>query len=338
MDYGKLLTRSFEITRKYRALWLFGILLALFGGGGGVRGNFGFPGNVPGGGRQGGDGLPTPPRELLDALPLIVTLLVCVIIVWIIVGIVLRLLSRGALIGLVQELEANQTTPTVRRGFSIGASRFWSLLGIALLINIPLVVLSIALVLLSALPLVAALLGAAARGGSEDFGLLLAAGVLGWLALFCCVILFLILLGLAVHLLYEFIVRACVIANRGALDSIREGYRLVRANLGNAIVLYIFVIAIGIGFGLLMIPVALVLIGIPIGVGIVIYALANSAGAALLAGILIGIPMLLILLFISGLYRAFESTLWTEGYLAMSAKPVLLETQPPVRKSSRGGE
>src|SRR5574341_94572 len=253
MDYGKLLTRSFEITRRYRALWLFGILLVLFGGGGGGGGNFGFPGNVSEGGRRGGEGLPTPPRELLDALPLIVTLFVCAIILLILVGIVVRLFSRAGLIGLVQELEANQTTPTVRRGFSIGANRFWSLLGIALLINIPLAALSFALVILAALPFVATLLVAAARGDSDGFGALLFGGGLGSLALFCCVILFLILLGLAVQLFYEFIVRTCVIAKRGAVDSLREGYRLVRANLGGAIVLYILVIAIGIGFGLLMI-------------------------------------------------------------------------------------
>ena len=31
MDYGKILTHSFEVVRRHRALWLFGILLALFG-------------------------------------------------------------------------------------------------------------------------------------------------------------------------------------------------------------------------------------------------------------------------------------------------------------------
>ncbi len=320
MDYGKLLTRSFEITRRYRALWIFGVLLALFGGGGGGGGggNFSFPGN-PGGGR-GGNNVPTLPPAIADALPLIVAVLVCALILWIIGGIVLRLLSRAALIGLVQELEANQTVPTVGRGFSIGASHFWSLLGIALLINIPLAIFSIALTLLAALPFLVSLLGVLSRGGSEDFGALLLAGGLGSIVLFCCVILFLILLGLTVQLFYEFIVRTSVIKNRGVLDSIREGYRLVRTNLGSAIVLYILVIAIGIGYGIGMAIVALILLGIPIGLGILIYSIANSAGLAVLVGFIVGIPMLIILIFLSGLYRTFESTLWTQGYLAISAK------------------
>ncbi|MCL4488066.1 MAG: hypothetical protein M1570_08055 [Chloroflexi bacterium] len=39
------------------------------------------------------------------------------------------------------------------------------------------------------------------------------------------------------------------------------------------------------------------------------------------AGILFGIPTLIILAFIAGLYQAFESTVWTEGYLAATALP-----------------
>ena len=35
MDYGRLISHSFEIVRRYRALWLFGFLLALTGGSGG---------------------------------------------------------------------------------------------------------------------------------------------------------------------------------------------------------------------------------------------------------------------------------------------------------------
>jgi hypothetical protein len=82
-------------------------------------------------------------------------------------------------------------------------------------------------------------------------------------------------------------------------------------------VLYVLAIGIGIGFGLLMIPIVLILIAIPAGAGILVYLLANSLTSAIVAGAVLGIPMLLIMLFISGLYRAFESTLWTEGYLAV---------------------
>lgn len=321
MDYSRLLTRAFEITRTYRALWLFGVLLALFGGGGGGFdfGNFGTGG---GGGQRGGEGFPTLPTIAEQTILLIVVIVACIVIIWLLLSIILRFVSRAALIGLVQELEASQTTPTVRRGFSIGFARFWSLLGIALMVNIPLFIVSFALIVVAALPLIGSLLplisSGARRAPGEIVGLALT-GMFASIALLCCVVLFLILVGLVIRPFYEFFVRACVIRKGGALDSIREGYRIVRANPGNVAVLYILVIAMGIGFGLLMIPVALVLIGIPAGAAFVVYLVANSIGAAIGVGALIGIPMLLLMLFISGLYHVFESAVWTEGYLAVTA-------------------
>jgi hypothetical protein len=106
---------------------------------------------------------------------------------------------------------------------------------------------------------------------------------------------------------------------RGVFDSIREGFRIVRANLGNVAVLYILLIGIGLGYGLLMIPVALVLIGIPVAAGFAVGIVANAVTPGVVAGIIVGIPILLILLFIAGLYETFRSTVWTEGYLAVTA-------------------
>lgn len=324
MDYSKLLTRAFEITRTYRALWLFGVLLALFGGGGGGF-NFGNFGTGGGGGQRGGEGFPTLPTIAGPTILLIVGIVACIVIIWLLLSIILRFVSRAALIGLVQELEASQTTPTVRRGFSIGFARFWSLLVIALVVNIPLFIVSFALIVIAALPLIGSLLpliSSGARRAPGEIVALAVTGMFGSIALLCCVVLFLILVGLVIRPFYEFFVRACVIGKRGALDSIREGYRIVRANPGNVAVLYILVIAIGIGFGLLMIPVALVLIGVPVGAAFAVYLVANSIGAAIGVGALIGIPMLLLMLFIYGLYQVFESAVWTEGYLAVTVAGV----------------
>ncbi len=101
------------------------------------------------------------------------------------------------------------------------------------------------------------------------------------------------------------------------MDSIRDGYARVRANLGNVAVLYILAIGIGIGFGIVMIPITLLLIVIPVGAGFAVYALAQSVTGAIIAGVVLGIPMLVILIFISGLYQTFESTYWTLGYRAV---------------------
>ncbi len=321
MDYGKLLTRSFEITRKYRALWLFGILLALFSGGG--SGNFGNLGNFGGGGgngRGGAGGLPTIPSGVMQMLGVIIVAIACIALIWLILSIIFRFVSRGALIGSVQELEVSATTPTVRRGFSLGASRFWQLLGIALTINVPLFIVSFALILIAALPVIASIMPMISAGQSfAQIGGVFVGGMLGSLLLICCVGILLWIVGLVVTPFYEFFVRECVIQKRGVFDSIRAGYRIVRANVGNVAVLYILIIGIGIGFGIAMLVVSLILIGIPVAIAVAVGIAANSATPAVIVGLVIGIPMLLILLFINGLYRAFESTLWTEGYLAVIA-------------------
>ena len=333
MDYGRLLSRSFEITRKYRALWLFGFLLALFGGSGG-GGNFGNLGNFGGGGGGGrGSGsntFPTITTAVWETIAIIIAAVACFLLIWIIISIVLRFVSRGALIGLVQELEAAGTTPAVRRGFSIGGSRFWPLLGIALTINIPLFILSIVILLVAALPVLSTVLPMiSARQSPEQVGSVLLGGILGSVLLLCCAGILLWVIALVIRPFYEFFMRECVVQKRGVFDSIREGYRQVRANLGNVAILYILIIGLGIGYGIVMIFVGLLLIGLPVGIAIVVGLAAKEILPAVVVGLVIGIPMLLILLFISGLYQTFESTLWTEGYLAITAPKTPAAVEAP---------
>jgi hypothetical protein len=323
MDYGKILARAFEITLKHRALWLFGVLFALFGGSSG--GSFNFPsGGGSSGGRSTGldfPAMPTISSETWQLITILLGALICLALVWLVLSIILRFVSRGALIGLVQELEENHTAPSVRRGFSIGAENFWRLFGIALAINIPLMLFSIVLLLLAALPIVLALLPLIRAGRTAPTELIATAvaGGVGSLALLCCAVLCLAALNLVIRPFYEFIVRACVINKTGVMDSIRQGYARVRANLGNVAVLYILAIGIGIGFGILMIPITLLLIAVPVGIGFAVYALAQSVTGAIIAGVVLGIPMLIILIFISGLYQTFESTYWTLGYRAVKS-------------------
>ncbi len=322
MDYGKILARAFEITFKYRALWLFGFLMALFGGSSGSNFNFG----NWGGGRdfpttaRGGEGLPTLPPDFWQNLTLIILLVCCVIVVLAILGIVLRFLSRAALIGLVQELETNGTVPTIRRGFSIGADRFWPQLGIAIAINLPLMIITLVLMVIALAPILAAIVPLINTGKNvpEALWTVFAGSIAGSLVMICCAVICLALLYLVVEPFYQFILRACVIGRRGVMDSIREGYRLVRENLGNVVVLYLLIIGISIGFAILMIPITLILVGIPIGAGVAMGLASQSWQAALILGACLLIPLVLVLILITGLFHVFESAIWTEGYLAVT--------------------
>ena len=335
MDYGKILTRSFQVAFKNRALWVFGILLALFGEG--ARSSFNFPSGGSGSGSSssgsGSSGmgdfgdlgsLPQIPSDIQNTIAIIVVSLCCIAIVWTVLTILLRFTSRGALIGLVQELEADGTTPTVRHGFTMGWERFRSLLGIALIINIPLSIISLVLIFIAVAPILVSIAPAIADGtgdiGNELQGLVIA-GILGSLGLICCVGLLLSIVSFLLHPLYQIFVRECVVKKRAAMDSIREGVALVRANLGSVAVIYALSIGVSIGYGFAMFIVALVLIGIPALAGLIVYMVSSQAIVpALVVGGVLFVPMLAILLFIGGLYLTFDSTLWTEGYLALIKK------------------
>jgi hypothetical protein len=322
MDLGRIISRSFEITIRNRALWLFGILLAIFGG---DSANLSSGSNFStGGGRRDerlpNGGLPQLPQVDTNTIITILAVVACIVLILILLSIIVRLVSRGALIGLVQELEANQTRPTVRRGFNIGFDRFWSLLGVALAVNVPLFLISLLLLLLAAVPLLAALIPLIQAGRApEQMAGPAIAGVVSSIVLICCVVIFLGLVQLVLLPFYQFFIRACVIGRRGALDSIREGYRLVRANLGNVILLYLVLFGLGIVYFFVVLVLVLILLAIVGGIAVAVGIASQSATPAVIVGILLGIPALLLLLFVGGLYQVFDSTMWTEGYLALAS-------------------
>ncbi len=315
MDYTQLLSRSFEITRKFRVLWLFGIILAIFSGGGGGGGSGG-----GGNGGRGGTGIPNVPDVDPAGIVPIIIAAVCVALLFVVIAIVLATMARAALVGLVAELEQKQTTPTVRRGFGIGRARFAPILGLTVVLYGPLILAGICALLVALAPLFSALPRLMnLRAQDEIFGQLVAMGI-GSLFLLVCGGLVFWLAAMVLHPLYQFFVRECVVNQRGVRDSMRAGWQRVRANLGDVAVLYIVTIAVGIGYAILMIPITLILVGIPAGIAIAAGLTTSSVEVGAVIGICFGLPALAILVFIRGLYEVFDSTLWTEGFLAVSAK------------------
>ncbi len=335
MDYGRIITRSFEIVRRYRAFWFFGFLLALMGEGAGsytpsTNYNFGSRDFTPQGLAPGA--IPNVPALPWNTIAVIVGVIICIVLIWAVLAVIVRLISRGAVIGLVNDLEQAQATPAVGRGWDIGVSRFGSLLGIALLINVPLTIISLLLVIVALVPLIPSIMALSSSPGAENpltgAGV---TGILGSIGLFCCVVLLLLVVQFVLHPFYQFFMRACVIGKHGATDSIREGYRLVRANLGNVAILYILTIALNFAFGIVVVIIGLILAALVLGPAFAIGFAAQSATPGVIVAIVIGLIAFLVLLFISGLYRAFESAIWTEGYLAVTApKPAAPPAAPAI--------
>lgn len=325
MDIMAILKRSFQITRAHRALWVFGVLMALAGGGGGSGGNmFNLVTD-----RLGRFSMPAPEGGLMvgpaEVLMLLVGLL-CLVLILAVIGAVVYYVSETALYRLVDELEGTGARPTARRGFRLGWDRrALRLFLIDLVIGIPLAVGIILLILLALAPLLLLTVeSTAARAvgiGLTVFLLLLA-------------VLVIIVVAIALSLLNQFWHREAAIAGKGVLDSIRGGIALVRARPADALTVLLVMFGIGLGWGTVMIPVVMVLgllafaiAGLP---AFLVYQATQASVAALLVGVPIGLIVFLApLFFLSGLYIAFTTTAWTLAYRDLRARVASAPTPGP---------
>ncbi|HIP97125.1 MAG TPA: hypothetical protein EYH32_07940, partial [Anaerolineae bacterium] len=324
MDFAKILKRSFAITLRYRALWLFGFILALAGGGGGRGFSPGGSGNYSGG-NGGGPVRPTPDhipylggpqRPEVGTILLIIVALVIFVALLAIVLMILRVLARTALIGMVDEAEETEQT-SVRSGFRI----LWSRRGLNLLLIEALT--AIAWIIVAPAMVITALLP-----GLLIFThniVLVITGALAAAGLLLIVIAILSIMAIAFSMVMEIIRRECVLGEKGVLESIRDGIVTVRSHLVDVGLLWLLMTGISIAWNILLIPVGIVclILGLLIGgpPALLAYALSRSWIAAVAIGApLFLITMILPLAFANGLYLVFQSSAWTLIYREFRAQ------------------
>lgn len=323
MDHFKILRRSFHITFDYKALWVFGILLALTtaGRGGGSGGGGG------GGGGNGSGAFPTPGGIQTPIIPgAIVTVLLmiaCVIFLLIIAALIVRYLSETSLIRMVDIYETTEEKVGVRAGFRLGWSRgAFRIFLIDLIFGLGGFFAFLLLMLVAALPLLAWLTDSQPLQG---IGTAIAIG----LALLF--ILVFIVVVIVISLLVQFMRRAAILEDRGVVEAIRRGYRIVRQRPGDAIIMGVILFAIGLAWIFVMFPLVLILVilglllgGLP---GVLIGGLASlflEGAAPWIIGAVIGFPIFLLVIivptsFLNGLYRTYITTAWTLTYREMVA-------------------
>jgi hypothetical protein len=322
MDHLKVLRRSLEITWRYRVLWVFGILLALTtgGGGGGNGGGGGGSGNrqlslPPSGGIQ----APQIPPQVVSTLIVVGIGLACLILLLIVASLVVRYVAETSLIRMVADHEETGEKRSVRQGLRWGWSRTsLRLFLIELLVMVPLVVGFILLLLVALSPL---LLWTTRSQ---------AAGIVGTVATIGLVLLFILLLIAviaAASLLIHFFRRVCALEEVGVRESIRRGYSLVRRHLKDVIIMWLIMVGLTLGWAILTIvaTLILVLVGLVLGGGPALLA-GSLAGMASRGGPMpwivagaVGLPIFLLvlivpLLFLSGLWQVYKSSVWTLTY------------------------
>lgn len=305
MDYFGILERSFAITRRYRVLWLFGFLLALFGAGhgGGNTVQYGFRGDEVPLGHIG-----APPGFGILVLLTILTVVVALIII----AAVINYVCQTALISLVGEIEEGKH-PTVRHGFDVGWSRSaLRLFGVDIALTVPVILVVIFVAAVFAVPFV--LISSSGQGEP---------GVLVFILLCCLVFLVPLFIALivALHVLAQLVYRQIVLAGNGVVAGIRNGYTLIRANLGQVAAMWLIMFIIGLLWAAVNFIIGLVAFAVVGGPAALMYAIFRSGIAAALGALPFLVMAILFFAIINALYAVFTSAVWTLTYLELPSRP-----------------
>jgi hypothetical protein len=308
MEIGAVLTRAWQITWKYKILWLFGILASCGSGGGGGNSSGGSSGN---GGSSSSlyhfdkDGfhlLGQLPAALFNGLtrwvddtsPWLIFLFVIIGI-----GIAALLIALAITLGTIGRIGLIQGTVKVEAGaerlgfgelFKGGLPYFWRVLLLALLVAV--------------------------------CAVFVALFILVPVGIFTCGLGFLLFLPFAwlVAVIVEQASAAIVVDNLSIIDGLRKGWEVIRDNLGIMIIMsLILYLLLGLLVGLIL-ALPAILLAMPV---IMAGVAAAVTGAPFIfgGGILIMIALLAlyipIVILVSGVLRTYIGSAWTLTYLKL---------------------
>lgn len=275
MKKTELALESLKLLWRRKYLWLFGLFVAggVGGGAGGPRG----PGADGDGGLSRAQGLP----EWFWP----------VVIAGLLVGLVALVLHVASEAALIQGVRAEREGEAygIRRGFHVGFSHFWRLLGLKLVFAF--VLQASALVILT--PVLLGVFKVIPLAPGVGLTLLLALVGIPWL--------------LTVYFIYEYAMRFLVLEDRSVKEAARAAYRYLHGRIVDSLQVLIvaFIGRMGAGLvGLLVVaPIALLAVGVYFAAGL---------WPALAFGLALGAPLMLA---VAGAGGVFTSSVWTIEFL-----------------------
>jgi hypothetical protein len=235
MDYSRILSRAWEITWRWKALWILGFLASL-GRGTGSTGNTGY--TMDSSDWRWGQRFQVPPEVvgILAAVGCLAILIASAI--W-----VISVMARGGLIAGVQQVEEEGETNFLD-AWRVGRDRFWTLFGISILAFVPafvLIVIGVGVLILLILGTIGAIDQAAEIGGVLGLaGTIFCGGTL------CCGA---VIVALVLDQIRLYAERAAILEGLRWTEAFGRGWQVLKDNLGPTIVFWLifFVIAIVIG-------------------------------------------------------------------------------------------
>jgi len=299
-NFGEVLTRAWQITWKYKVLWIFGVLAGCTngGGGGGGGGNTGYS--------TGPSEFDVPPeirRFFLmmqdftswveDNLWLFIAIMVLVFLVIILISVFLGTIGRLGLIKGSFEAERGAEALAFGELFSTSMPYFWRVFLLSFLIGLALFIIIVPIVVIGVLSVV---------------------GIACLIPIICL----LIPVGFVLSIVIEQANRAIVLENLGMFDGLKRGWEIARSNIGPLIIMGLMLGGITLVLG--------IIIALPIFIVIfpTVIAFATGEGQSFtpiyiaVACICLYAPISLAL---NGVVTTFTQSAWTLTYMRLTQNP-----------------
>lgn len=230
MDYGNILARAWNITWRWKVLWILGFLASLGGGWSSwSSSNYRV---------QAGDWGPTGvrvPEEMWALLAAVGCLGILLGIALWVVGTI----ARGGLITGVQQVEDENAT-SFGAAWRAGVRRFWTLFGISILTGLPALILLIGGLLILGLLIFGTV--AAIDAAAEVGGVVGGTAAFLWGGFLCCGG---ILLAVVLEQIRIYAERAAMLEGLDWIGSFKRGWEVLKKNLGPTVVLWLIFLVIG---------------------------------------------------------------------------------------------
>jgi len=295
-NFGEILTRAWQITWKYKVLWIFGILAGCTNGGGGGGGgsNSGYrfgpsDSNLPPEMKQFFHQMENFVGWVEDNLWLFIAVMVLIFLVLMAISVFLGTIGR---IGLIKgSYEAEQGEKLVfGELFSTSMPYFWRVFGLSFLIGMAFFIVMMPIIFV---------------------------GVLSVVGIACLVpiICLLIPVGIAVSIIVEQANRAIVLEDMSMLDGLKRGWKIAKSNVGPILVMALILFGIGLVLGI-VIALPIFLIVFP-----TIFAFAMGEGQSFTPLYLAGVCFCLyipVAWLLNGILTTFTQSAWTLTYLRIT--------------------
>ena len=301
MDYGWVLKRAWEITWKFKGLWVLGILASCSSGGGGGGGGGGSSGS---GYQFSGESDPrivqfqrwieSIPSETWIAIAVIAGIAIFVLGL---VALALGVIGQGGLIAGFNQAENNGTV-TLGEAFRIGKANFWRLVGVRIVFWLGGVLLALAIVAVVAMIAI----------GTMGIGLLCL------LPLLCLLIPAGALVGVYVMLTQV----ALVTEGLGVSDSFRRSWEVLKQNLGPIIVIGLILLFGSLVIGLVM-ALPLIAAVLPAAAGLAFGTDQSTTTGLVTAGLclVVYLPLMIVA---NGVLQTYVTGVWTLSFRQLTGR------------------